>query len=207
MNLLEEYGYCVIPKGTVLYRQGVLCHRYGCFFALHPRWAINFSGENKAPVRAWIVEDPITVLFAISHLNPYGFGQCALSDIYRKHFDTSDGLSSLDVKQTNKKARGNLQRLLQIHNIEGWLSTIEDKPPLEVFLMPGVLEQLESIPQNMCNESQAQNSLRMIQIFPIGSFFEVSFNHLERNWGYLCECHKHVEEDWYSVLQKIVFNK
>lgn len=205
MNLLEEYGYCIIPRGTILYRQGALCYKYGCFFALHPCWAINFSGKNKAPVRAWIVEDAITVLFAMSHLNPYGFGQCALHGIYQKHFNTSDGLSSLDVKHANKEARGKLQRLLQVQNIEGWLSTIEDKPPLEVFLMPGAMELLEEVSQNISEDSGVRNALRDIEVCPVTGFIEKAYKHLERNWEYLSEYHKNVDEEWYSILQRLIF--
>lgn len=205
MNLLEEYGYCIIPKGTVLYRQGALCHKYGCFFALHPHWAINVSGENKARVRAWTVEYPITVLFAISHLNQYGFGQCALSDIYRKHFNATDSLSSLDVKHANKEAKGKLQSLLQVQNIDGWLSTIEDKPPLEIFLMPGAVKRLKEESQQNSEDSGARNALREIEVFPATGFIEKAYNSVAENCAYLNENHRHVREDMYSLLQNIVF--
>jgi hypothetical protein len=175
MNLFRKYGYCVIPKGTLLFRKGDIdFSRDALFFALNPRWVVTVNTYETQDVQLWETKKDIKVLFMIKELNEYGHPKCALTEIY-KHFtsETTD-LDAVNIKGRDFERRTILIDYLKQNKVHGWLTKIDSGYPLEICLFPSSItlpqiklkEQSTTIPK----QYKSYNALYNVNIVPSKTF-------------------------------------
>ncbi|XZF14855.1 hypothetical protein ACTHGU_01855 [Chitinophagaceae bacterium MMS25-I14] len=165
-SLFNKYGYCELAVGTTVYRMGEIDYSTGAFFALHPRWAKGHRLTDDKIIKAYKIKHPIQLLFLISHLNHYGLPIGAISELYATYVASDcNGADDVTIKFENLVSSSKLTQFLMTVEINGWLSSMEDKPPLEVFLVPSALGCIE-LDKEVDKEQNFINSLRDINVNP-----------------------------------------
>ncbi len=203
MNLFEKYGYCIIPKGTVLYRQGSVVPYHGAFFSLYPTLANDFKTNSKAKVAKWVVVRETKVLFVVSHLKWNGFGATTIQMLFEEIVEPLNEMDDLDVKWRNINAKMKLVRALERFDIKGWLASQEGMYPLEVFLLPNAIRRVKLLSHYLePRKAHPKNSLRKIQIKPTDFFYKKSRRLTNENKEYLKGFLAEDESD-YSLYRKL----
>lgn len=190
-----------MPKGSLLFRQGDIMPEYGAFFALCRDWARNFKVGNPDKVSIYEVEEDIKLLFMVSHLNNVGFPITAIEDVYDLLIGGRRNLNDLDIKWKNKSAKTKFVEALEGEDITGWLSTQENTPPLEIFLMPQNIKKIVSRNELLIHEHY--NTLSYLKVFAPGAFVTKSLNNMKPNIEYLLDEERRSEKDLYSLFEKL----
>lgn len=204
-ELYTQYGDCVIPRGTLLYRAGPL-GGHGAYFALHPIAAHNFGGGPAHTPVKWKVKQEIRLLLAVKHLNKMGHAIPAIEDLYRKLVGPLNDLDDLDIKGRNETARNQFLGAIQKVGLQGWLSPLENEYALEVFFLPELYPNLRET--GICEgKREMRNTLRDIKVNPSSQFLKASLKHLTPSClEYLKSNRELIKEYWYSLLHKIFIN-
>jgi hypothetical protein len=176
-NLLETYGTCVIPKGTILFRSNTPVHPNQIFLALHIKVAGDYNNEDKR-YQVWKALSDIEVLFMVSGIrDSRAWIKSPITEIYCNFFPDDickpDGFYLLEIKHYDKQKLARLISKMKEENIRGWFSSIQDKVEPEICLFDKsqiqLIETIDSTEKYMC-----YNSLKKLKLFPANSFYENS---------------------------------
>ncbi len=175
MGLEEKYGYCIIPKNTLLYRgaQETL-YRDCLFFATKYSVAKAFGDQ----IQIWKTTKEIRVLFLVRFLCNRAWAYSELANVFNDVFpeESNSGFDDLDVKHRDKERRNKfVQKLYNEYDCSGWFTSVEEMIDVEVCLFNSKMnaERIALIEPN-CEENKKyyKDSLDKIKIFPSKSFFE-----------------------------------
>lgn len=176
-NLLQTYGSCIIPKGTILFRSNTPIHPNQIFFALHIKVAGDYNEGDKR-FQIWKILSDIEVLFMISGIrDSRAWIKSSITEIYCKYFPedicTPEGFYLLEIKHYDKKKLQRLINKMKEENIKGWFSSIEDKVEPEICLFNKekiqLIETIDS-PQKYI----LYNALKKMRLMPANNFYENS---------------------------------
>lgn len=112
-ELFQKYGYCEIPKGTILYRMGEIYEERGATFAFHPRCTMNLTQGSNKLIFAYEIVVNINVLFLVTHLNWNGFPVSGIEELYEAKVEPKDALNCSCQNKTKRKTesfRKNIKR-------------------------------------------------------------------------------------------------
>lgn len=179
MSLIEKYGYCIVPKGTILLRSGESEKFIDCmFFGLDDLVGGN---SRRGETQVWKVLYDLTLLFMVSHVTRQAWVISSIVEIYQSEYPEEVNIDDLDIKQRDFAKRRKLINLLKKEGIIGWLSSFEDKLNLEICLFPdksnfsGSIHPLKSV---AISEYEFYNALNDMQIHPSKQFYERSALHV-----------------------------
>jgi len=133
-NLFDIFGYCHIPRGTLLFHghESDEIEDY-MFFATKP-WV---AGVFNDSIQVWKTTRDMQVLFLIDHVDRNSWTGCSLLQLDNGVFvyGTSSVIQSTGIRDWDEDRRTSLfAKLKEEFNITGWLTSIEDKVELEVCL-------------------------------------------------------------------------
>jgi hypothetical protein len=179
-ELSNKYGYCSIPKGTLLFRKGDSKKLKNCIYFSLVDFSANTNDDDKT-LKFWKTKKEIVLLFMISHItqtsNPYS----SITDIYNDYI-TNKKLTDLDIK-LNLTKRDQVITILQNDNNIGWFSSIEDsKSELEICLFPKdfstISEYVELVSETPVLKP---NALEFITLYPSEEFLNKSQQIFNKN--------------------------
>jgi hypothetical protein len=176
-NLRDIYGYCILPKNTLLFRGHADSSINDCMFFTTKKWVAGAFNQN---VQIWKTTTDIELLFLVEHVNHNSWTTSALPHLYSNIFPTESNHSfdDLDIKQWDKNRRDKLVRkLYDAYNISGWLSSLENKVEMEVCLFDKHANANQLILVDTINKKDKRyfrDSLDSIRILPSKHFFEAT---------------------------------
>src|ERR1700752_1311902 len=176
-EIFNIYGYCEIPKGTLLYRGHRSDEIYDEMFFGTKLNPIKCFGEGK--VQVWKVKRKITVLFLVKHVNLHSHGISSIPDIYYDIYpnEVNKSLTDLCIKQDIRRRRPFARHLFESYNINGWFSSIENRTENEVCLFN--IENINKLVERTniidIEGKEELDSLRKIKLFPPDSFYSSTY--------------------------------
>lgn len=136
MKLYEEYGICIIPKGTKLFRKALTSDFFDTmFFAFTPYETFTCKHPTEY-IQLWETLNQIQVLYMISKSeNNRKQKKSSIVDIYKIYFpeEKYSNISRLEIKNDDLKKRDKLIDKFKRDNIFGWVTSVDDMESLEFF--------------------------------------------------------------------------
>jgi len=176
-NLRDIYGYCILPKNTLLFRGHSDTSMNDCMFFATKKWVAGVFNQN---VQIWKTTTDIELLFLVEHANHNSWTISALPHLYNNIFPTESNhnFNDLDIKHWDKNRRDKLVRkLYEAYNISGWLTSLENKVEMEVCLFDKQANASQLILVDTINKndkSYFKDSLDSISILPSQLFYEAT---------------------------------
>ena len=171
-TLLREFGHCMIPSGTFLYR-GYKTDSLDqpMFFMTKFRFASSAPG---GVTQVWQVQRKLCVIFMIDHLSQYSRAHTSIGKVYSSIFpeEVDHKYSDLDIKQYPTPLREKFMGKLSAEGVTGWFSSLEDNQEVEVCLFrptEGDIKLIERL--NPKSEKYFHDSMKSFELFPPQSFF------------------------------------
>lgn len=190
-TLFETYGYCKIPKNTLLFR-GFTDGKYDdCMFFGTKYFLAKAFNTN---VQVWKTKKTITVLFLVKYLNNRGFVISGIPDLYNTIMPHTN-ITDLEIKQDITIRKPFISTVMQDYTIHGWVTSVEDKIEVEICLfdLNFCKENLELIESSINQDSKyIKDSLKKITICPAESFYEKTNQNLKSNYS----AHKKAIQSW-----------
>lgn len=181
INLYQKYGYCIIPKGTLLFRGGSTTTMETCkFFTLSKYEAAVWVNTRQRKLQIWEALADVKILFMVDYIHQMHNVKSAIVDIYERFFPDDRGHNNLGVKHFDHQKRNALINALRAEDIFGWFSSLEDKVAVEVCLFSdkAAFEQefvlIDAISEkdiSSHSDYNNVNSLYNINVFPGNNFF------------------------------------
>jgi hypothetical protein len=196
MNLRDKYGYCIIPINTILFTsEPKYLDGTNRFFGLKYWIANSWINESKKFIVFKVMKD-IEVLFMIKEIKDNEVYLSCGHDIFLNFCsDINQQIDDISIKQ-NYHLRQKMINILSDQNLAGWLTTLEGRKELEVFLFgyQGLDDVIKPIlSQN--SEYELYDALKFIHIFPSSEFYKKSKSNFRRNYSEYCEWRKEYEQD------------
>lgn len=178
-QLTDIYGYCIIPKNTLLFRgHADASYNDHMFFATK---SLDTTGFNDL-LQVWETKKEIKVLFLIDCLNHNSHATSALPRLFNDVFprESNSNFDDIENKRHNKLVR----KLYEQYEISGWLSSLENGTALEICLFDkkansDQLQLLQTVSVN--NKEYFKNSLDKIKVFPPITFYDKTTQELNGN--------------------------
>lgn len=198
-NLLAEYGYCIIPPKTLLYRSHIEKNYNECMFFATTYSIAKAFGKN---VQIWMTTKEIQLIFLISHIDDQSRSSSNIPQLYNKIFpeDSYLNLDDLDIKQRDFNRRYKfINKLYKIHEINGWFSSLEDSVPVEVCLFDKIAnsQQLKLLEIASDGTKYFKESLKRIKVYPTEKFYSSTFQKLDEMYP-----SSHSKADYLRIHQK-----
>ena len=208
MHLIKKYGYCIVPKGTKLFRKGTWKEDIGVYFTFHPRAAFTDCPIKKDVIQKWEVTCDLKLLFMVSHISGQGHAISAVGEIYREWIDKGSCLGDLSIKARNLDARCALLKLLNQQKIEGWFTSMENSLPLEIFLT-SLENKIELKSEFIYDEKimRPRNSLSRLKFHPSEKFWRISDKHIITNKQYLNNFYRKNKVRYPSIYYELYLRK
>ena len=200
-HLREMYGYCIIPKNTLLFRGHPDTSIDDCMFFATKKWVAGAFNEN---VQIWKTTTVIEVLFLVEYVDYNSWTISALPRLYNNIFptDINTNFDDLDIKHRDINRRNKLVRkLYDEYTISGWLSSIENKVEMEVCLFDKHANAGQLILVDITNRNDKdyfKDSLDRIRIVPSNKFYEQTHKKLSKRESILKG-----EKDHYKQYKKM----
>jgi hypothetical protein len=177
-ELINKYGYCIIPEGTVLFRSGDFNIENGVYFTLQ-HWIFNSLNPLKYK-EVWVTKKDIEILFMVKNINEYSYPQSSISEIYKQYFQ--EELDDLSIKLDIEK-RNQLIKRLQEDKLKGWFSTYENEfgSSFEICIFINEEDFNETFEQQSIIDIENINSLKNLKLYPSDLFFEKSKKIIKNN--------------------------
>ena len=201
-HLKDIYGYCNIPKNTLLFQGNSDTSINDCMFFATKKWVAGAFHEN---VQIWKTTTDIEVLFLVEYVTYNSWTISTLPHLYNNIFPTDCNpiFDDLDIKHRDKNRRDKLVRkLYDEYKISGWLSTLENKVEMEVCLFDkhAIARQLILVDTtNRKDKIYFKDSLDRIRIFPPQIFYEQTNKKLSEQEPILTD-----EKDHYKRYKKML---
>lgn len=202
-NLKDTYGYCILPKNTLLFRGHSDASMNDCMFFTTKKWVAGVFNEN---VQIWKTTTDIELLFLVEHVNQNSWTVTALPHLYNNLFPTERKLNfdDLDIKHWDKNKIDKLVRTLyDANNISGWLSSLENKVEMEVCLFDKHANASQLILVDTIHKKDKtyfKDSLDSIRILPSKHFYEATNKKLSEREPMLTDEGDHYKK--YSGMMK-----
>ncbi len=211
INLYEEYGYVTVPKGTLLFREGKLEYEYGGFFALCEHWAMSFEIDEDyyAPKKQNIakkiyeVNEDLKLLFLISRIDQSGFPITAIDLLYQVLTKEDKLRDDLDIKWRKIELRKIFNAALLKEKALGWLSTIENHEPLEIFILPNAMDKIQLREDLVIENYKHYNALSAMEIYPSPKFTILSLENIKSSTDFILSRKKRTKDVFYSIVDKL----
>lgn len=199
-QLFAQFGYCTIPKNTLLFRGHKNADFNDCMFFSTKKWVAGCFNDSIQVYKS--IKD-IQVLFLIDEINSNTWSSSALPKLYNKLFphEKRFGFNDLDIKHSNINRRNKLiQKLFEEHEISGWFTSLEKKVELEICLFDkqantNQLKLIDIVDSNSNN--YLKDSLDRIKILPSEIFYKNTSQKLLNSSNILLE-----DKDHYKSYQK-----
>lgn len=221
--LKEKYGYCIIPKGTILFRgheddsiSSVM------FFASKIKMARQF---NKR-IQIWKTLKDIEIVFLVEEIDSMGRVHSSLPSVFNQLFPKEANLqfTDLDIKHHDIERRNKfIQKLDTEFLLDGWFTSIENKKEVEICLfnhnkISNSIKLLEIT--NDQNVNYFRDSLKRFQIYPPKNFYinseiKLQSKSFKEHKKYVNVCIEdelerydrtillHLKHDWYDMRLKL----
>lgn len=183
-KLADIYGYCIIPKNTLLFRGHSDASFEDCMFFATKRFV---AGAFNDTIQVWKTATDIQVLFLVEYLNHRSWAISALPQLFNSIFpsDSNPNFDDLDIKHWDTNRRNKLVRkLFDDYKIFGWLTSLENKVELEVCLFDKETNSKQLLPFEKVgrgNKNYFKDSLCEIKILPSKNFFDKTNHKLDRH--------------------------
>lgn len=200
-HLKDIYGYCIIPKNTLLFRGNSDTSINDCMFFATKKWVAGAFDEN---VQIWKTTADIEILFLVEYVTYNSWTISALPHLYNNIFpnDCNPNFDDLDIKYWDKNRRDKLVRkLYDEYKISGWLNSLENKVEMEVCLFDKDANAGHLILVDTTNRKDKiyfKDSLDRIRIFPPQKFYEQTNKKLSEREPILTN-----EKDQYRKYKKM----
>ena len=174
-HLRDIYGYCILPKNTLLFRGHSDTSMNDCMFFATKKWVAGVFNQN---VQIWITTTDIELLFLVEHVKHNSWTISSLPHLYANIFPTESNhnFDDLDIKHWDKNRRDKLVRkLYDAYNISGWLSSLENKVEMEICLFDEHANTSQLIFVDTINKNDRRyfrDSLDSMSILPSKHFYE-----------------------------------
>ena len=174
-NLNKIYGYCIIPKNTLLFRGHNENSVSDCMFFSLKHCVAGVFNEN---IQVWKTTKDIQLLFLFEDLDKRSWTKSSLPQLFNLLFpeEGNPDFVALDIKHRDvTRTKKLVARLFNEYKCGGWLTSVEDKVELEVCLFNEQAneEQLVFVnTSNRNNETYFEDSLNRLNIFPAAEFYE-----------------------------------
>ena len=203
--LKESFGYCSVPKGTLLYHSTKsIGHAKECMFFGLDFWLASVFHET---IQVWALKHDIDLIFLCDSVDFRSWTKSSIPRLYSFVFpDQHDELSDLDIKHFDLNRRDRfIADLMRRFGINGWLAPMEENPELEVCLFGKefIQRHLELVDVKGKDDDQYfRNSLRSINLYPPKEFYERSNLLLRRHYGdpFDSLSYRHKYERWKKEL-------
>ncbi len=185
MNKFTDiYGYCIIPKGTVLYRGHSDNSFKDCMF-----FATTFSGASiwNDNIQIWKTTTEIEVLFAVEYVDSNTIGISALPAIFNNIYplESNPNFSDLDIKHWDIERRDKfVNKLFNEYQISGWFTSVENNTFNEVCLFDKQTNSMRIKLHQITNRndnSYYKDSLQKIKFFLPKEFYERTLKELNKH--------------------------
>lgn len=203
-HLRDIYGYCILPKNTLLFRGHSDTSMNDCMFFATKKWVAGVFNQN---VQIWKTTSDIELLFLVEHVKHNSWTISALPHLYTNIFPTESNhnFDELDIKHWDKNRRDKLVRkLYDTYNISGWLSSLENKVEIEVCLFDKHANASQLILVDTINKKDKRyfrDSLDSIRILPSKHFYEATHKKLSEQGSILTD-----EKDHYKRYDRMMKN-
>jgi hypothetical protein len=199
----DVYGYCIIPKNTLLFRGNSDTSMKDCMFFATKKWV---AGAFNQHVQIWKTTTDIDVLFLVEYVKYNSWTISALPHLYKNIFptDCNPNPDDLDMKRLDKNRRDELVRkLYDEYKISGWLSSLENRVEMEVCLFDkhantSQLTLVDTVNKN--DKRYVKDSLDRIKIYPSKHFYELTKKKLSEREPLLPD-----ERDHYKRYKKMMY--
>jgi hypothetical protein len=189
-TLNDIYGYCIVPKNTILYRGHEDKSFKDCMF-----FATSHSGAGvwNDTIQIWKTTTDITVLFVVEYLTTVGIAISALPRLFNSIFplESNPTFTDLDIKHWDLIRRDKLVRkLFDDYKISGWLTSFENNTFNEVCLFDKQAnsKQIKLIEtSNRKDDKYFKDSLKRIKIFPSQTFYEQTKKELNKHSTFIID--------------------
>lgn len=175
-TLRNRYGYCVIPRNSLLYRierespasdQIFFCTKYCEALA----WG--------TIVQIWKTRKPIEVAFLVHSINHDAKGDSAVPDLYYQTLpDERPGLSDVGIKNNVSRRDSFARKLFLKYSMLGWFTSTENGSTgfeICLFNRTRIYRDVELIAtvENLENEYY-EDTIKRMKFYPPPSFYEIS---------------------------------
>lgn len=175
LNLKNIFGYCVIPKDTLLYRGHTDKEFKDCMFFALKFWVARAFNRS---VQVWRTTKEIEILFLVESVDFRSWTESAIPRLFKTIFpdEASNNYDDLDIKHHNIQRRNKLIRKLNSDfGLTGWLTSLEGAIELEICLFEGTQIELCEI-VNEDSENYFKDSLKQIDVFPTEDFYARTYD-------------------------------
>jgi len=173
-NLLDIYGHCIIPKGTILFRGHKSKSFDDCMFFATKHWVAKTFGT----LQVWKTTKEIKVVFLVEYLCDNSHTFSALPTLHNNIFpsDSNPDFTDLDIKHWDIPRRNKLiRKLFDDYNISGWFTSLENNAELEICLFDKQANSQQLILIDICkgkNKTYLKDSLQKLKVFPTENFYK-----------------------------------
>ena len=181
-KIINQYGQCIIPKNTFLFR-GYSNSDYQDVMFFTTKLRIAKIIENQ--VQVWITKSDIEVGFFVKYLNSRAHAISSIPEIYSNYFpkESQFQFNDLDIKLNPEKMSKLVSNLKQ-DKVSGWLTSYEDKQEVEVCIIDKQIS-LASLffveNSDIRNSKYFKDSLLKIKLFPSACFYDLSKSKIAQN--------------------------
>ncbi|MEY4573175.1 MAG: hypothetical protein RLZ10_2459 [Bacteroidota bacterium] len=174
-TLADIYGYCIIPKSTLLFRGHSDTSYYDCMFFATKQWV---AGAFNDSIRVWKTQTDIEIIFLVDYLTENSWTISALPKLYNSIFsaDNNPDFDNLDIKHWDIDRKNKLvQELYDKYKISGWLSSLENRVELEVCLFNMQANENQLLLLDIVerkSKKYIKDSLDNIKILPSQNFYD-----------------------------------
>ncbi|MFZ9955701.1 MAG: hypothetical protein ACO3E1_06210 [Flavobacteriales bacterium] len=198
-TLQSKYGYCIIPKNTLLFRGYDNDSFEDCMFFATKYFVAKGFNER---VQVWKTKKEMKVLFLVQNIDDASIPYSSLTDIFNQLFpeEANTNFNDLDIKQNCNRRERLVKYLFNNCDVRGWFTSVEDgQEHIELCLFDSC-----SIAQHLsfygifknASELFYKDSLTRIKIFPTRAFYNRSAQKLMRKKKeYLKDIKAFVNED------------
>jgi hypothetical protein len=204
MTLKENFGHCIIPKNTNLFRGHNSTDFKDCmFFALKFWVAEAFSNS----IQIWKTKTEIEVLFLVEFIDSRSWTKSSIPRLHQMIFPKIVKVyDDLDIKHRSIKRRNTfIKTLNKKYEIQGWFTSLEGAIELEVCLFDSKSIELTEVVERG-SDKYPLDSLNQIKLFPTQDFFENTYERIincsqgtkdkeEARRKYSLHIHELIEED------------
>lgn len=97
--------------------------------------ATNGSSKSNGKIQVWKLLTDVNAIFPVKEILSCGFHRTSIDNLSMKYLDLSEkDAYYLNVKQKNTSTRQSLIRFLNKNSITAWVTSVEQKVSMELFL-------------------------------------------------------------------------
>jgi hypothetical protein len=182
-ELLNRYGRCLLPEGTLLFRGHISKEIQQCMFFML-KFSLASHGYND--VQVWRVSRDIELLFMVDSIAREARVISSIEKVYSDVYPESihHEFDDLDIKHRSIERRNAFVNRLQNLGLTGWFSSYENNAELEICLFSpseGDLSLLDCVSKE--REDYRRCSLRDINIKPSNQFYSKTNSSFNKSYG------------------------